>query len=311
MAKVFFVSNVFSTEEEEEKRRQRKLMKEYWSDKARDELRNLGFDPDKDFDFTALSRNSELGSPGFKTKFYDITPKGSAITAALSSIKNEYEDYLHHYFVYFDGDGQIPFDIPFSILKQLKKEKEKFVIGCRSGRPGIHPERYLIEKFELFLIEHKFGVYLRDGQCGCWGFQTEVLKKYFPTGKGFDIELDVLSNFLRHHIYPSYVYTPVKYKEDTTFKAKDHEKKLYYLIERLEWTREYILSLSKKFSKKYNNLPKKYRQLLKNIDWPIVNHIEKNQQTRLFKNNIVIPLCNCGNCKIECECGKKIRTIQS
>ena len=177
------------------------------------------------------------------------------------------------------------------------------VFACRAGKYGISDIRANIEKFELFLLSSKYGVYLPDGQCGCWGFKTDILEKIPLIAKSFEIELDLLSACLRNRIFLHYMYAAIEGDDqESEFNPKDHEKKLSFLIERLEWNREFVFKRYGEYAKEHGELPEGYVELLRTIDWPDIPVEKENQFNHFIPTYKLLPGCLKRCDIIECVC---------
>ena len=223
----------------------------------------------------------------------------------ISTIIDEEQTLTGHYFIMFDGDGQIPKESFFTILKELLEDEQHVVFGCRANKPGINIERAMIEEFELYLLAVKYGVYLPDGQCGCWGFRTSILKRIRQlTAKGFEIELDLLTSCLTTFV-PSFFYVPVSYGGESQFQSKDHERKLYFLADYLQLSKDFVLEKYLEFKKQFKEQPSfNYGELIMEMGWPLIEDEADNLEP-IIPSKIIIPRCS-GGCDVKCECSDVI-----
>ncbi|ODS36158.1 hypothetical protein BEH94_08425 [Candidatus Altiarchaeales archaeon WOR_SM1_SCG] len=240
--KIFFLSTVFSNDCELEIKRSENLKNWFKRNETKDEIEKLGFSMN-DLELCFLCRGYDNQQEGIHRRYYGVVTKGRAIRDKIEGIKNEEKSIYGNYLIFFDGDGQIPFESFLDILKQLSKKEINVVFACRRGNYGISNEWVNIQKFELFLLSSKYGVYLPDGQCGCWGFKTDILSRIPLIAKGFEIELDILSACLKNRILPTYIKTTIGNSEESTFEPIDHLIKLDFLIQKLEWNKEFVYPL--------------------------------------------------------------------
>ncbi len=306
MHKIFFLSTVFSSDPDLEIRRSEKLREWFTRDKTKEEIEKLGFSVN-DLDTYFLCRGHENQQGGIHKRYYGMVNKGTAIRDKIEGIKNEEKSVYGNYLIFFDGDGQIPFGSFLDILKQLSKKEVNAVFACRGGNYGISNERANIEKFELFLLSSKYGVYLPDGQCGCWGFKTDILSRIPLIARGFEIELDILSACLKNRILPTYISAIIEDSEESNFNSFDHIFKLDFLIQKLEWNKEFVLKKYSEFVEKQGKLPEEYIDILKNkIDWPDIIPERENQTEFFIPQGKLIPPCfNKCNMNNECPCQSK------
>lgn len=260
---------------------------------------------------TYFSRRGQVTEArGIRKEYYDMVPKGNAIRDLLGAITNIETTLSNVYVLFFDGDGQIPYDSEhspiFPLLKELKNGRD-VIFGCRGGKYGIGSPRSAIEKFELFLVSNKYGIHLPDGQCGCWGFKARILDGIALRAQGFEIELDLLTSCLRRKIYLDFIHTPVESELGSEFKAVDHQRKLFFLAERFQWDREFTIKKRDEYLKN-ETLPQSYIEMIETTDWPYIDPRESNQLDRLVSTKKVVPAC-LGKCGLECLCGSDCRLI--
>lgn len=306
MPKIFFLSTVFSGNPDLEIQRSESLRNWFTSDKTREEIEKLGFNKN-DVETYFIGRGCENQQGGIYKRYDGMVAKGTAVRDKIEGIKNEEKSVYGNYIIFFDGDGQIPFESFFDILKQLSKKEVEAVFACRCGNYGISNERANIEKFELFLLSGKYGVYLPDGQCGCWGFKTDILSRIPLIARGFEIELDILSACLKNRILPAYISVGIEDSEESNFNPADHIFKLDFLIQKLEWNKEFVLKKYSEFVKKHGELPEGYVDILKNkIDWPDIIPEKENQTEFFIRQGKLIPSC-LNKCSInnKCPCQSK------
>lgn len=306
MSKIFLVSPCFCSDVREEKKRQKELRKWFFEEEQIKKLEELGFSID-DLEPYFVGRQDSTEIANIRKEYVDIVQKGTAIRDKISTIVDEEQTLTGHYFIMFDGDGQIPKESFFTILEELLDKEKHVVFACRADKPGIKIERAVIEDFELYLLTVKYGVYLPDGQCGCWGFKTSILKEIRQlTAKGFEIELDLLTSCLKHPTFiPSFFYVPISYVGESQFRSKDHERKLYFLADHLQLSKDFVLGKYQEFKKQFKKQPSfDYEELIRGMDWPLIED-DSDKLEHIIPSKMIIPRCS-GGCKVECKCSDVI-----
>lgn len=205
----------------------------------------------------------------------DRVSKGKWVRAALEAVKERRSDdqYVGKVLVvHMDGSGKIKFDAVITAVCALEGDTE-MVLGLRDD-PCItmDPQRVVVEHFENFLLEEKYNVELRDAQCGCWGFNADVLMKLPLCAGSYEIELDVLISALESHIPFSYVKVNLDSdieangQKQTDYSAEDDIKKLRFLGLRTGYSFDVIATLVPSFEKRRNELlPAPYKEQLEKL----------------------------------------------
>ncbi len=244
-----------------------------WMKNIEPELEKIGVNK---FSFRSLDEHSYIIK---NVPIVGKVNKGSVIRLALEGVKPEKNDY----YVYSDGDGQIPFSHITNLCLQLISQSYSAVLSCRKGESGISEARNKIEKFELFLLSQMYGYSLPDGQCGLWGFDKDTCDKLNLTADGFEIELDFLTELLEKKLKFGFVDVNISKSEKTTVESENDKKKLLFLCGKLGIGKELIFSLLNKFEEINGALPKKYRE-------DILSLSDKEIQLKY-------PPCFTGSCK--------------
>lgn len=176
--------------------------------------------------------------------------------------------------ILIDGSGKIKFDSVIQIINALEKGYYDVVMGARGKSWAIDPERQAIELFENFLIETRYACVLPDAQCGCWGFHGDLLKMFPFTANAYEIELDLIIStlatnrslgFAEVHVDKT-LMTPRGFS--TQFNpSQQHIRKLAFLADKLDYSREIIQALSYEFQKgRRISLPPAYTRLFDELD---------------------------------------------
>jgi hypothetical protein len=206
--------------------------------------------------------------PDTKYDSCDLVPKGKWVLQALSSIlerqaTSNYSD--HDVVVMMDGSGKIDFSGACKIAERLAAG-DRLVLGYRKDpRETMDGKRVDIEAFENFLVECCYKVALRDAQCGCWGFQGQMLSKLPLIAQSYAIEIDILiaalsinmePRFIEVDLYPAVTATGAK---QTDYDPSEDMKKLQFICYRLNIDHGQIPFYIERFkSDKRISLPETY-----------------------------------------------------
>jgi len=283
--------------------RQKKFKNWLFNPKTLNKFKRLGFSPYNETLDILLSSSSDDYEQYVRYKGYSIPYKASL--GKGHAIKTKFFDIMNNkprrddIIAYIDGDGrEINFDEIFKIIKELKRHS--FVLSCRAEMLYLGGIRETIELFENFLIEEKFGIYLPDVQCGCWGFHAHLVKKIFRgiTASGFEIELDLIVNMLKNSIYPRFSRIKIKKTLNSSseeFKPWEHFQKLRFLLLKISWGIPILKEKYQKFIIRFcKELPLEYIKL---FDIPLLP-LEPKVETLQRK---IIKKINCSS-----ECCKKL-----
>ncbi len=172
-------------------------------------------------------------------------PKGKCVIECLKALPNV--DYV----IMCDGSGKIPYEHVVDIFRVLISDSRlACVMGNRVENKSISNERYLIERFEVFLLCKflKHDKHISDGQCGLWGFKLGEIKTNNSnceniklTATGYEIELDLLSEVIGKGLQYAFfdVVLPTKNNGITTSFRYDNNmskmKALFKKHDRLEF----------------------------------------------------------------------------
>ncbi len=281
MAVLTIISNFFAHTLEVERKNQKSWVNWYYSDQVQSEFQKRKIEP-KEHEIYRGRRYIDHETNTEKISV-DRSSKGRILRTKLEEIKNSNEDSEHYsdYVVYVDGDGDIDFNDTFKVMDVLMN-KSGVCFTCRRGKYMMGQVRDSIERFENYLLENKYGVSLPDGQCGCWGFRKEILKKnYNLSAEGFEIELDILCMCLDTGILPYFVPIKLNLNEPnsvSSFSIPEHKIKLSFLIEKLGLPTSFLHALYKNFCIEYPTyqLDPKYMRLLQEITgFPIERKLPK------------------------------------
>lgn len=258
---VTVIAPFFAASKETEKSLHQNFVKWLYSDSTLKKFNDLNLIPKEGLIYTG----TRTVDPNTKeiVIIIDKTQKGVSVRQKLDSIERD----DHNFVVYIDGDEDIQFDYVFDILEILRSNSDiNICLSCRQGKFGLGEVRNNIERFELSLIEQKYGINLPDGQCGCWGLKAPLLNSLSLTAIGFEIELDILISALDAKENPYYIPVKLNKISPTTFNEKEHRAKLNFLIGQLGLNRSLLLGYYENFKKMYQiRLDKKYEQLLNDM----------------------------------------------
>ena len=166
---------------------------------------------------------------------FEGVPKGKGI---LDSIKGT--AIVPDFVIVCDGSGTISFGYIVNIFKVLISDSSMAcAMANRIGNKSINDSRYLIERFEIFLIRSLFNhkQEIPDGQCGLWGYRngkfkiddTEVEIKL--TGIGYETELDLVSEVVEKKLEYSFVDVDLPPRQvSSSFNYENNLKKFEFLI---------------------------------------------------------------------------------
>lgn len=301
--RIFLITCAYAYEIWQEKKNTSEFKKWLFSEPTEQKLKSLGVDLDK-IDLLIASRDDKLSlideDTGTKIPHDEMLDKGNAIRMKFLRLKKE-KLKPNDLIVYIDGDGQIDMNMVIKLIEELKVRD--YVLACRAHKLGIDDKRGRIESFENFLVSRRYNIDLPDAQCGCWGFRGHILRKIFDLckGKGFEIELDILSSILQIKGTPTYIKVNIKDPEiSTTFKDEHHKRKLRFLLGKIHINPFMLRGCLQKFIlERKVELPTEYLSLFnsdyintsntKKIDFPK----EKNK-----KKFICIDKINCDKSKL-------------
>ncbi len=166
-----------------------------------------------------------------------------------------------------DGSGAIPYENIIQIFQELISDSRICcVMASRGKNKAISPERFLIEEFEVFLLQEHFrhDREILDGQCGLWAFRNGELKingdkqEIKLTAKSYEIELDLLSEVLEKDL--TYSFVPVELPPRTvpsSFTHKNNLIKISFLLNKYRKLRSYIPKYLEIFEDKKKDAIKK------------------------------------------------------
>lgn len=226
--------------------------------------------PGEDARTRAIERHANHSLAG--TAVYDssdLVPKGKWVLQCLSNVleKQSNANYSDHdVIILIDGSGKIDFSGALTIAERLAIG-DKIILGRRSDPAKTMAEhRVRIERFENFLVSEKYHVELPDAQCGCWGFQGELLKAFPLLAQSYAIELDILIAALAAGCEPRFIDVQLTEILDssgvkqTDYRPEQDITKLTFLLYRLDIDPELIEHYIGRFEKETKlELPENYK----------------------------------------------------
>lgn len=313
MVRLFILAPISSSDKIEEKRRKQLVQEFFFSDETMSKLKALGVDVDSNDgynpDFPETSGDFCEGIrlvSGQNGQERKLIGKGDLVTSKMDRIKK----YLYAQriplneclFVLIDGSGKIDFKYALDVVEQLVKGND-VVLAYRGSDYNLAGEREIVERFENSLVEDKFSVFLPDCQCGCWGFNYKALQNNNPCCNGYEIELDMAIEYLKSKNFINFIH--VKAEQGVSdFNEAAHAGKLFFLITKLKYTKDTVLTKARRFEVDGKKLPQKYITMIETLDWPQIEEQEKNQYFPLFPGKRIIPACF-KRCEKPCNCNNK------
>jgi len=225
-----------------------------------------------------------------------LLPKGSVIRQKIATANVR----PCNYFIVIDGDGDIGFENVFKLISLLS-DGHLAACACRGEDYGLGDERNTNEKFELFLISKKYGIMLPDGQCGCWGFHTRILRDVPITASSYEVELDFITSLLKNRIMPRFfrVNLDAGIEQHSGFSKKANLTKLTFLSEKLKMDKTFILDAMGEFDEKSaKRLSKEYWAMVRDsFYFPNLPKAELNSLDRL--TDTIDCLEDCEDCPLK------------
>jgi hypothetical protein len=182
------------------------------------------------------------------------TPKGKGIVGVLKNV-----DVAPNIVLVCDGSGKIPYDQIIKLFRELISDQSvACVMGDRTSNLAISYPRYLIERFEIFVLRTYLGCNknVSDGQCGLWGFRYGKLSingseyEIKLTAEGYEIEIDLLSEVLEQKLNYSFIEVMLPHSSElpsTAFTYSDNITKMKFIIRKYPDMRDKLLSYLKQF----------------------------------------------------------------
>jgi len=310
MTFVYFAVPVYANEKDAEKQNKpideieaerTKEFTDWLTDKKTEEYLNECFGEDCEVKATCFRRRDcrlliphESGE--IQAELSGLLPKGSIIRQKIATANVR----PGNYFVVIDGDGDIEFKNVFKLISLLS-DGHLAACACRGEDYGLGDERNRNEKFELFLVFRKYGVPLPDGQCGCWGFHTRILRDVPITALSYEVELDFITSLLKNKIIPKFfrVNLDVDVGEHSGFSKKMNLIKLTFLSEKLKIDKGFILDAMEEFDEKNaKKLSKEYWRMVQDSFYsPNLPKAELNKLDRI--TDAINCLEDCEDCPLK------------
>lgn len=192
--------------------------------------------------------------------------KGIFVRDTLMEITNKVppENRTKESVILIDGSGKIKFSSLLDVKSALDDNRFDIVFSKRGADWAIDSSRKVIEKFENYLIGERYHCVFEDGQCGCWGFPGDIIKKLSLSANSYEIELDLLISSRERHLTTGFVNVEIDKKLIrrgliTQFIPDQHIRKLSFLADKLGFAKETVCALMAKFQKTHKmELPKSY-----------------------------------------------------
>jgi len=183
-------------------------------------------------------------------------PKGKCVIECLKALPDV------NYAIMCDGSGKIPYEQVVDIFRFLISDSRlACVMGNRIRNKSISNERYLIERFEVFLLckFFKHDKPIPDGQCGLWGFKIGEIKtdnskyeKIKLTATGYEIELDLLSEVIGKGLQYAFLDIVLPAKNDgitSSFKYDNNMSKMKALFKKYDRLEFFVPEFLDRFEK--------------------------------------------------------------
>ena len=220
--------------------------------------------------------------------------KGDLLTAKIERIRKEFLvkklDPKEYHFVLIDGSGKINFKYFLNLVEHLIGGNG-IVLACRGKDYNLSgDERELIERFENSLVEEKYCASLPDCQCGCWGFRLDLLEKIKPMCNGYEIELDMLTEYMRERLFINFIKVESE-KGKSDFNEDAHINKMFFLMTKLKFSKNFVIQKAKNFDYDGTKLSDRYIKLLQDLDWPKIEECDKDQYHPFHPGHRYIPAC--------------------
>ncbi len=201
--------------------------------------------------------------------------KGQVVCMCVCGfIKNNCDAIIH-----IDGSGSFDLNKIIDLVQELQNSNNEAIFTIRSVS-AIDEFRELIEKFEIALVNGIYSELIPDGQSGCWAFrilQDDIKpngKGMKLTAKGYEIELDVLTEILR--LKRRKIWIPIEVNADRTSSqfAKTkiggnmdyHALKLHFLCKKLGIKKNDISSKFLLFKDDHKEKVNQYRALFEEYE---------------------------------------------
>ncbi|MBI2580205.1 hypothetical protein HYV85_00155 [Candidatus Woesearchaeota archaeon] len=163
-------------------------------------------------------------------------PKGEGILSCLKNVSKA-PDFV----ICCDGSDKIPYLYIVDVFKELTSDSTiACVMANRIENKAISPERYIIERFEVFCLKNhnNHPKNVLDGQCGLWGYRygkfivNSEEKEIVLSSEGYEIELDLLSEVLSKNLNYSFIDVKLNVPKNakTGFSRQDHIKKMLFIF---------------------------------------------------------------------------------
>jgi hypothetical protein len=204
-----------------------------------------------------------IDGEGYTVQYKIICPKATAVRLQLASLVDKKCDYV----IFSDGDGQIPMLAIIEALNILSGTTHEAVISCRPRTKGIPRLREQIERFELFILEEIFRIHLPDGQCGFWGITGDILSRINITSRGFELEIDFLSEILKNSFNFCFIEVDVNRSAVSSFREEDHRLKLVFILDKFQLDGWDVSKFIAKYERMENvELPKEYKYMIGKLE---------------------------------------------
>lgn len=187
-------------------------------------------------------------------KSFEGVPKGRGILECLKNCSETPDCVL-----VCDGSNKIPYSYLIDVFRELVSDiSVHCVMGNRTNNKAISEHRYLIERFEIFMLKryHKHDEDIPDGQCGIWGYKTGKLsvngtqKEIALTAEEYEVELDLLSEVLEKKLNQSFVEIALpETRIGTQFTFEKNLVKLRFLFKKYGGLKENVQEYLGEFEK--------------------------------------------------------------
>lgn len=153
--------------------------------------------------------------------------------------------------LHIDGSGSFYFSDINAIIG-IMMESQNHAVLTKRDISGMDKFRTVLEKFERKLVQTKYShTIIDDGQSGCWCFRffDDFKPEEHLSAKGYEIELDILVNLLKHNA--KVIWHPIKInvkgRGASQFKVGDNIPKLEWLSNAIQIRKEQILPMLDEF----------------------------------------------------------------
>lgn len=238
--------------------------KEYWEGKLRKEAEREERRSRVSIFALPMRQGTNLKIGDFKITCPQDAGKGVAVRIALMA----YLDWVdtvrtpggraYSWAVMIDGTGSYVEQLR-TILEHLRKAP--VVLGHRQDASGMNVPRTQVEGFENYLLRKKYGCKLPDYQAGIWGFRMDMMQHLPLSARGYGLEFDLAACVVQNNIDRAFapVVVNTKKRAGSSFKWKDYEEKLRFIVAKLELSRDEMWNLYQSY---FQPLPDEYKEIV-------------------------------------------------